>query len=80
MFKKSRVVAIAMLVSVILATTPVMFLVQGQIIAAPAEKLVELAESAGQQVQNLIDMVNANEEAIAQIETVGLTQQFELAS
>ena len=76
MFKKTKVAAIILLASVILATAPVMFLVQGQIQAAPAEKLVELAERAGQHVQNLIDMINANEEALTQIETVGLTEQF----
>lgn len=77
MFKKSKVAAITLLISVILATVPVIFIAQGQIQAAPAENLVGLAERAAQQVQNLIDMVNTNEEALAQIESVGLTEQFE---
>ena len=77
MFKKSKAAALAILISIILATAPTMFLVQGQTQAAPAEKMVELAERAGQQVQNLIDMINANETALAQIETVGLITQFE---
>ena len=65
-----------MLVSVILAATPAMFLAQGQIQAAPAEQLVSLAERASQQVQNLIDMINANDTALEQIDAVGLTEQF----
>ena len=36
-----------------------------------------LAERAAQQVQNLIDMINANEDALAQIDTVGLTDEFD---
>ena len=77
MFKISKVAAMTLLLSVILATAPVIFIAQGQIQAASAENLVELAERAAQQVQNLIDMVNASEEALTQIEAVGLTEQFE---
>jgi hypothetical protein len=76
MFKKSKVIAIAILASVILATTPAMLLAQGQIQTAPSQQMVTLAQRAAQQVQNLIDMINADEDALAQIETVGLTDEF----
>lgn len=77
MIKKSKVAAFAMLICVMVVAAPAMLFVQGQIEATPAEQLVELAERAGQHIQNLIDMVNADGEALAQIETVGLTEQFE---
>ncbi len=75
--EKTKVAALAMLISVILAATPAMLLAQGQIQTAPAEQLVLLAERASQQVQNLIDMINANDTALEQIETVGLSADFE---
>ncbi len=76
MFKKTKVAAIAILASIILATTPAMLLAQGQIQTAPSQQMVTLAQRAAQQVQNLIDMINADEDALAQIETVGLTSEF----
>ena len=77
MLKKTKVTAIAILASIILATTPAMLIAQGQIQTAPAQQIVTLAERAAQQVQNLIDMINANEDALAQIDTVGLTDEFD---
>lgn len=77
MFKKSKLAAIAMLFSVILAATPAMLLAQGQIQITTAEQMVSLAERASQQVQNLIDMINANDTAFEQIETAGLSDDFE---
>jgi hypothetical protein len=76
--KRSKVIAMAALISVILAMTSVTLLAQGQIQAAPVENLVEFAERAEQQVKNLIDMITANEEALTKIENVGLSEQFEL--
>ncbi len=76
MLKKTKVAAIAILASIILATTPAMLLAQGQIQTAPSQQIVTLAERAAQQIQNLIDMINADEDALAQIETVGLTDEF----
>jgi hypothetical protein len=64
MLKKSRVTAIIILASIILATTPAMLLAQGQIQTAPAQQIVTLAEKAAQQVQNLIDMISINEERV----------------
>jgi hypothetical protein len=77
MLKKTKVAAIAILASIILATTPAMLLAQGQIQTVPAQQIVTLAERAAQQVQNLIDMINANEDALAQIDAVGLTDEFD---
>jgi len=77
MFKKTKVAAIAILASIILATTPAMLLAQGQIQTAPSQQMVTLAERAAQQVQNLIDMINADQDALTQIETVGLTDEFD---
>ncbi len=77
MLKKSRVTAIIILASIILATTPAMLLAQGQIQTAPAQQIVTLAEKAAQQVQNLIDMINADQDALAQIQTAGLTYEFD---
>jgi hypothetical protein len=77
MLKKTKLAAIAILASIILATTPAMLLAQGQTQTAPAQQIVTLAERAAQQIQNLIDMINANEDALAQIDTVGLTDEFD---
>jgi len=76
MLKKRKVTAIALLLSIILATTPAMLLAQGQIQTASSQQIVTLAERAAQRVQNLIDMINEDEDALAQIETFGLTSEF----
>jgi hypothetical protein len=76
MFKNNKVSAIAISASILLATAPVMFLAQGQIQTAPAQQVVALAERASQQVQNLIDLINSDDDALAQIETFGLTDEF----
>ena len=77
MLKKNRVAAIAILASIILAMAPVMFLAQGQIQSAPALQVVGLAERAAQHVQNLIDLINADDDAQTKIDTVGLSEEFE---
>jgi len=76
MFKNNKVAAIAILASILLATAPAMFLAQGQIQTAPAQQVVALAERASQQVQNLINLINSDDDALAQIDTVGLTDEF----
>ena len=76
MFKTGKVAKIVILLSIILATTPAMLLAQGQIQTAPFQQIVIIAERAAQQIQNLIDMINADEGALAKIETVGLTNEF----
>lgn len=77
MLRKSKVAAIAIIVSIILAASPAMILAQAQLQTEPAEKFVALAERASQQVQNIIDLIEANETAIDQIDAVGLIADFE---
>jgi hypothetical protein len=79
MIKKSQLVALAMLVSVMMAAAPASAILYGQaqIQAAPAEEIVELSDRAEQQVKNLIDLVYANETALQQIEDVGLLEELE---
>jgi len=76
MLKKSKVTAMALLVSVILLASPLM-LVQGQTLTSPAAKVVWIAENAGQHIQNLIDLINADEDALTKIAVVELTEDFE---
>ena len=52
-------------------------LVNGQVNKSMEENMITLATKAGDQVQNLITQVTSNEQAIAKIETAGLSQQFE---
>ena len=75
--KQRRIAALAMLASIIIAATPAMFYVQGQIQASPAEELVKLADRAEQQVKSLIDLVYANETALQTIEDFGLLDELE---
>jgi hypothetical protein len=79
MMKKRQLVALAMLVSVLMAAAPASAILYGQaqIQAAPAEELVELTDRAEQQVKNLIDLVYANETALQQIEDVDLLEELE---
>jgi len=73
MMSKRQLVVFALLVSVAMITAPVSAIFgQGQVQATSAEKLVELAERAEQQVNNLIDLVYANETILDAIEAVGL--------
>ena len=52
-------------------------LVNGQVNKSMEENMINLATQAGDQVQNLITQVTSNEQAIAKIESAGLSQQFE---
>ena len=76
MFGKTKIVPIAILISVIMATAPLMFFAQGQVQSPPAEKMVTLAKKAAQQVQNLIDLLDADDGALDQIDGVGLTENY----
>jgi hypothetical protein len=78
MMSKRKLVVLAMLVSVIMAAAPVsaVFYGQAQILATPAEQLVEVADKAEQQVKNLIDLVYANETALDKIEEVELLDEL----
>ena len=77
--QKKQLIAMALLVSVVLAVAPASAVLYGQaqIQATPAEELVDLAEKAEQQVQNLIDLVYSNETALQKIEDVGLLDELE---
>jgi len=68
-----------MLISVIMAAAPASAILYGQaqIQATPAEELVEVADRAEQQVENLIDLVYANETALQKIEDAGLLDELE---
>ena len=76
MLKKSKVTIIAILATIILTTTPAMLVAQGQIQTASAQQILTLADKAAQQTQNLINMINADQNALAQIQTAGLTYEF----
>jgi uncharacterized membrane protein YgcG len=79
MMRKRQLVALAMLVSSLMAAAPASAVLYGQAQtqAAPAEELVELADRAEQQVKDLIDLVYANETALQLIEDVGLLDELE---
>ena len=76
MLKKSKVTIIAILATIILTTTPAMLVAQGQIQTASSQQILTLADKAAQQTQNLINMINADQNALAQIQTAGLTYEF----
>jgi len=77
MLKKSKVTVIAILISLILATTPALLLAQGQIQTSHSQQIVTLTEKAAQQVQNLIGQINADEDLLTQIEAFSLTSAFD---
>lgn len=78
MLRKTKVAIMALLASVMLLASPLMF-VQGQTPTLSAEKMVWIAERANQQVQNLIDLINANDDATTKIADTGLTSDFNAA-
>lgn len=75
--KKGQIVVLVMLASVIMAAAPAIFYGQAQIQVTSAEELVDLANSAEQQVINLVDLVYTNETALQKIEEVGLLEELE---
>ena len=79
MMSKKQLGVLAMLVSVIVAASPVsaILYVQDEIQKKPAEQLVDVVDKAEQQVKNLIDLVYANESALDKIEEVGLIDELE---
>ncbi|MEM2082039.1 MAG: hypothetical protein QW744_07200 [Candidatus Bathyarchaeia archaeon] len=76
---KKQLIVLLIAASLVIAATPAStaFLGQAQIQLQPAEALVKIADSAGQQVKNLIDLVYANETALQKIEEVNLIDEFE---
>ena len=69
----------AMLISVLMTAAPASAILYGQaqIQKAPAEKLIEVADKAEQQVKNLIDLLYENETALEKIEDIGLRDDLE---
>ncbi|MEM3050748.1 MAG: hypothetical protein QXJ40_01505 [Candidatus Bathyarchaeia archaeon] len=76
---KKQLTVLLIAASLVIAATPAStaFLGQAQIQLQPAEALVKIADSAGQQVKNLIDLVYANETALQKIEEVNLIDELE---
>jgi uncharacterized membrane protein YgcG len=79
MIKKKQLVALAMLVSVLMAAAPASAILYGQAQTqvTSAEELIELADRAEQQVKSLIDLVYANETALQQIKDFDLLDELE---
>lgn len=80
MINKRRILAFAVLTTILVLVTPVsaIFAAQGSASTSNvAEQLVRLANNAGQQVKNLIDTVYANETAIEKITEVELLDELE---
>jgi len=67
---------LALFVSVIVLAAPVSAMF-GQVQATPAEQLVAVADNAEQKVNDLIDLVYANESVLDKIEEVGLLDALE---
>jgi hypothetical protein len=80
MISKSRILAFAVLATILVLVTPVSAILAAQGPASTsnvAEQIVRLAENAEQQVKNLIDTVYANETAIEKITDVELLDELE---
>jgi hypothetical protein len=79
MMKKGQVASLMIVVSVLISAVPIssMLYGQGQIQSNPVESLVELANGAEQEVENLIDLVFSNETVLQKIEDANLFNQLE---
>jgi hypothetical protein len=74
---KTKTAALALLIILILAVLPTMLFVNGQVNETIEEKMVNIAEQAGDRIQNLITSVYANENSTAKIQNASLSEQFE---
>ncbi|MCW4008073.1 MAG: hypothetical protein NWF09_05220 [Candidatus Bathyarchaeota archaeon] len=79
MINKKQIIILLLAAAFIILVAPAsaVFLGQAQIQLQPAEALVKVADRAGQQVKNLIDLVYANETALQKIEEVNLIDELE---
>ncbi|MEM3000117.1 MAG: hypothetical protein QXX34_06315 [Candidatus Bathyarchaeia archaeon] len=79
MINKKQIITLLLAAAFIIAATAAstVFLGQAQIQLQPAEALVKVADKAGQQVKNLIDLVYANETALQRIEEITLIDELE---
>jgi hypothetical protein len=78
MVKASKIAIVTILATIIVMAAPVsaaMF--HGQSESVKAEKIVELADKAGQKVENLIALVYVNETALEMIENATLLDELE---
>ncbi len=74
---KSKIAALALLMIMMVTVLPTLFFVNGQVNTTLGEKMVNLAEQAGDRIQNLFTSVYANENSTAKIQNIGLSEQFE---
>jgi hypothetical protein len=74
---KTKTTALTLLIIMILAVLPTMLFVNGQVNEIVEEKMVNIAEQAGDRIQNLITSVYADENSTAKIQNVSLSEQFE---
>jgi len=80
MMKTRRVAVLILLITVIVSTVPASAMLYTQAQSRennPAEKFVELADRARQRVEDLINLMYANETAIKAIEEAGLLDELE---
>lgn len=76
--KKSRIVVLILLATVIVSVAPVSAVFYAQSLESTrAEKFVKLADRAGEQVKDLIDLVYANKTALQIIEDAGFLDELE---
>jgi len=75
--QKSKTATLTLLILLICAMLPTILFVNGQVNAGVEEKLVNLAEQTGNQIQSVITAVYADENATGKIENASLTNQFE---
>ncbi|MCJ7721646.1 hypothetical protein MUO98_04490, partial [Candidatus Bathyarchaeota archaeon] len=76
MDKRIRIATIASLVLLLVSAGSVSAIFSGQDPETRANRIVEIAEDASQNVVDLIDLVSANATAVEMIKTAGLTEDF----
>jgi hypothetical protein len=74
MMKATRIAVIAVLIAIVVMAAPASAAMYGQTDSDKAEDVIELAERAGERVEELIDLVSLNTTAI---EEAGLIDQFD---
>jgi hypothetical protein len=74
---KRKTAAISLLILLMCSMFTTILFVNGQVNTTTEENIVQLAEQAGNQIQNLITTVYADENATSKIQNVSLYQQFE---
>jgi tetratricopeptide (TPR) repeat protein len=74
MMKATRIALIAVLIAIVVMAAPASAAMYGQTDSDKAENVIELAERAGERVEELIDLVSLNTTAI---EEAGLIDQFD---